>query len=501
MTDDLGPDDDGWDMAAARAKLAPRLDGRKAARKTRQKKLADSVDGRSLRATGRTEQLNFKARPEIKQLLDRHVPHGSKSIWLEEAIVAKLRAGGSTSPMRKLLIALLVIGSLGGVAMCAVYGWDQATDLKGQMTQSFIYGFMAIATLVLHALALRLCVVGWRWCGVFVWVAAALAFLMTAFTSLGGLASRSDSIVSERKSAINAADDAEARINELVKQRTDLGTFKRTTKAAVDAAKTAAETATVTKERECAAGKKSERGNFCRQREDAEEKALKAHSDAVVAKASTDRFDEIEAELKALRAKREAGTGVGSADPLRALLSTIVGAWADLLTSGQKVGFAIVYDMALIALALGVEVLGHAQAPLPKREPMKDRIGGFFTRLRKSTPTPPSAPVVIPPAPKPKLAASNPGTPVGSVKRILTDNLKAAPGERVEFAELASRYKHVCRIAGKVIATQDVFVREVDAFCKEIGIKRRAVGDNLYLLDVQLVPTSNTTSADQSMNS
>ena len=66
----------------------------RAARKKRQKRLADSVDGRSLRATGRTEHLNFKAKPEIKALLAKHVPKGTVSLWLEEAIIAKLKAEG-----------------------------------------------------------------------------------------------------------------------------------------------------------------------------------------------------------------------------------------------------------------------------------------------------------------------------------------------------------------------------------------------------------------------
>jgi hypothetical protein len=53
-----------------------------------------AIDRRSLRATGRTEHLNWKATPTIKKALDRHVGHGKKSLWLEEAIVAKLKTEG-----------------------------------------------------------------------------------------------------------------------------------------------------------------------------------------------------------------------------------------------------------------------------------------------------------------------------------------------------------------------------------------------------------------------
>jgi hypothetical protein len=85
---------DDFDMAAARAKFSAKVDGRKAARKTRQRKTTDAVDGRSLRATGRTEHLNFKATPQIKQALAKHVPKGKMSLWLEEAIIEKLQREG-----------------------------------------------------------------------------------------------------------------------------------------------------------------------------------------------------------------------------------------------------------------------------------------------------------------------------------------------------------------------------------------------------------------------
>lgn len=95
------PDDEEvWDMAAARAKLAPIHDGSKKARQGRQTKIAKAVDrravdGRSLRATGRTEHLNFKARPDVKELLANHVGKGNVSRWIEEAIIAKARAEGA----------------------------------------------------------------------------------------------------------------------------------------------------------------------------------------------------------------------------------------------------------------------------------------------------------------------------------------------------------------------------------------------------------------------
>jgi hypothetical protein len=48
-----------------------------------------------LRATGRTEHLNFRASPQIVEALDKHIPKGKRSLWLEEAIIAKLRGEGA----------------------------------------------------------------------------------------------------------------------------------------------------------------------------------------------------------------------------------------------------------------------------------------------------------------------------------------------------------------------------------------------------------------------
>ncbi len=88
---------DDLDMKAAREKFNAKLNPGKAARKARQKKLKDADDGRSLRATGRTAHMNWKAHPRIKALLDAHVPKGNRSLWLEEAIIAKLRSEGIDS--------------------------------------------------------------------------------------------------------------------------------------------------------------------------------------------------------------------------------------------------------------------------------------------------------------------------------------------------------------------------------------------------------------------
>jgi hypothetical protein len=89
---ELTPEDEDWSWAEARKKLTPKLDNRKAARKKRQKRLADSVDRRSLRASGRTEQFNFKSTPGLKARAQEAAVRKGITLaeWMERAVEAAL---------------------------------------------------------------------------------------------------------------------------------------------------------------------------------------------------------------------------------------------------------------------------------------------------------------------------------------------------------------------------------------------------------------------------
>jgi predicted HicB family RNase H-like nuclease len=64
----------------------------KKARKNKRKQIADTVDKRSLRATGRTEQFNFRASPEmIAKVMDAAASAGVPiAEWMEDAVAAYL---------------------------------------------------------------------------------------------------------------------------------------------------------------------------------------------------------------------------------------------------------------------------------------------------------------------------------------------------------------------------------------------------------------------------
>jgi hypothetical protein len=114
----------------------------------------------------------------------------------------------------------------------------------------------------------------------------------------------------------------------------------------------------------------------------------------------------------------------------------------EFAATAQQFGLAAVVELIIIACLSAWEILGHTSArpsaltPVVKTEP---------------EPEPEPEQIVIPPAPKPKLIVSNPKPPsaIGSVKRILTDKLEKCIGGKVEFADLVTRYRAVCKAEGK----------------------------------------------------
>ena len=72
--------------------FSPAITPKKAERKQREKKARSIVDGRTLKAKGRSEQLNVKVRPEIKQAIAACVEAEGLTIadWLEATLEAAL---------------------------------------------------------------------------------------------------------------------------------------------------------------------------------------------------------------------------------------------------------------------------------------------------------------------------------------------------------------------------------------------------------------------------
>src|SRR5262245_17955595 len=78
-------------MDAVLKRMRSSVDTGRKGRKARHLTVAGAIDKRSLRATGRTEQMNFKVTKEIKDALVKYVGRGRMSLWLEQAIITKLK--------------------------------------------------------------------------------------------------------------------------------------------------------------------------------------------------------------------------------------------------------------------------------------------------------------------------------------------------------------------------------------------------------------------------
>ena len=87
--------DDGeiHDFEAARKKWEAKLDTSAKGRTSRQQNLAKSADRRALRATGRTEQFNFRCKPGLKVKAQSAADDSGLTLaeWMERAVEAAAR--------------------------------------------------------------------------------------------------------------------------------------------------------------------------------------------------------------------------------------------------------------------------------------------------------------------------------------------------------------------------------------------------------------------------
>src|SRR5215470_4313387 len=387
--------------------------------------------------------------------------------------------GRGLIPMRKVLGLLVVLCGIVSIAMTARYGWKQADNEIDQAMSAMMFGTIALCAIIFDAVAIRLWVNRWRAAGFFIGVIACLAFVVTFSNSLGSILSRSDAVEAQRQNITDQRADNRRELNRLEDALTRIGSFTPTDQAAVEAATRAANTATDRRKVECG-DNNEKRGPLCRQREIEDADAAAKLATTTANKATTDRARDLEGQIAKVKAKLAASGNVGRINPLAQALARIVPSLGDGISAMLQAAIALVFELCIIGMMVGFELLGHAALarPTPQAEVQE--------------PPPPPEPgipkmVVVPPPAKPKLIATNPDRrPVGSVKRILTAHLESAPGDKVEIADIGNRYRDVCRRDGKRMVTSDEFCTELDNFCRTVGITWKKAGERVYLLDVRL---------------
>src|SRR5262245_14999869 len=404
--------------------------------------------------------------------------------------------------MRKVLGLLVVLCGIVSIAMTSRYGWKQADNEIDQVMSAMMFGTIALCAIIFDAVAIRLWVNGWRAAGFFIGVIACLAFVVTFSNSLGSILSRSDAVEAQRQNITDQRADNRRELNRLEDALARIGSFTPTDQAAVEAATRAANTATDRRKVEC--GENNEkRGPLCRQREIEDTDAAAKLATTTANKSTTNRARDLEGQIAKVRARLTASENVGSINPLAQALARIVPSLGDGISALMQAAVALVFELCIIGMMVGFELLGHAaptrptpqaqvQEPTVQEPTVQEPAPVVIVPVVPEPPPPPPEPkvpkmVVVPPPAKPKLIATNPDRrPVGSVKRILTTHLESAPGDKVELADVGNRYRDVCRRDGKRMVTSDEFCTELDDFCRTVGIVWKKAGEHVYLLDVRL---------------
>ena len=382
--------------------------------------------------------------------------------------------------MRELVgIFGLVCGAV-VVSTVATYGYASADEPAVKWNMAFLFGVIATGGLFGHAVSVRLWPISRFW-SVIVGVACAGALIINLSNSLGALAGKDSRSAAEAASKSTQIRDDRAELARLQKALDAVGPFTPADDTAVSAAKRAADAATKSREAECGSTEK-QRGVNCRAREADERNANEALAKATAAKATTDRANRLEAQMQPIRdhlAKAGPVAATNVQGNALAKLFRLPDAEAGFMATLQQFGLAAVVEILIVLSMVSFELMtpGVTQASDTGAE----------------TGTTAEAPNLTAEASRPRLVASNPENPVGSVKRILTESLEKARGTKVELAELANRYRAVCKAQGKRPCSLEVFAGEVAAFCKVVGIKRKTEGDHLYLVDVQLARTQGET--------
>jgi uncharacterized protein YjiS (DUF1127 family) len=380
--------------------------------------------------------------------------------------------------MRKLLIAMAGCIGVVSILLTARYGWKQADEEIDRWIAAVMFGSISLCAFVFDALAVRLWFVAWRKAGVFIGFIAALAFVVTFSNSLGGIVSRADTVQAQRQ---DARADNRRELERLEQALKDLGKFTPADAEAVAAGKTALPTAKQTRQAEC-----DKRGPNCRQRELDEQAAATALREVTAHKATTDAAGRYEVQIGAVKAKLAASDGpaIAHANPLGNALALIIGTAADVLTARMQAIIALVFDLCLVGLMIGVEALGHVRAfPVNLDDSAEDTND---SSLAAQPPINEPMPARLPSAHRPKLVTASAEPPAGSIPKIMTAALEPATGKRVELEEAFGAYRGACEAEGKRAVPPGLFVDPLRQFCKAAGIRIKDDGDQVYLMNVRL---------------
>ena len=153
--------------------------------------------------------------------------------------------------MRKWAGVVAGILGIASILLTARYGYKQADEEVDRWIMAVMFGSISLCAFMFDALAVTLWFRGARRTGLFVGLIAALAFVVTFTNSLGGIASRADTVQAQRQSVTDSRADNRRELKRLETALARVGQYTPTDAEAVAAAKRAADAATASKIAEC----------------------------------------------------------------------------------------------------------------------------------------------------------------------------------------------------------------------------------------------------------
>jgi hypothetical protein len=365
----------------------------------------------------------------------------------------------------------------------ANYGFASADDPAAKWNMAFLFAVIAAGGLFGHAVAVRI----WRISkgfSILIGIACAGALIINLSNSLGALAGRASRSAAEASTKTAQISDDRAELKRLESALAQLGTFTPTDEAAVGAAKRAADAATTAKNAECGNGDPKQRGRFCRDKETAEKEATDALAKTSATKAITDRANRIEAQMAPIRKRLQKASPIAETNVqgwALAKLFRLPEAEAGFMATVQQFGLAAIVEALIVLSMVAYELIGQANrlTAHSKTEPE--------LRVEPVTNLPEPEIVKLPEMQPPKLIASSAERSAASIPKILTAALERAGGERVEMADVYRRYRMDCAAEEKRALPPEQFVDPLARFCKAAGIRTKATGEKVYLMNVRLV--------------
>ena len=195
----------------------------------------------------------------------------------------------------------------------------------------------------------------------------------------------------------------------------------------------------------------------------------------------SDRARPLETEIRAVRARLNAGEPISNPNPLGNALALLIGAAAAALTAWQQAVVAGVFEFCLVGVMVIFELLGQKK-PLIRK--------GAETTAAQPIATVIEADKLLPAPSSSRRKAGTTAGKIGSLNAFVLDRLFPGEGERTEMKALMRDYRAWCAQNGSTPLELNGFLDGMEKICRQTGVEIE-VGDDkrVYCVGVKLGDT------------